>query len=213
MKIKHTLFFLLIIGLLPACRKDAQGRKEAKKAHKHVSHVVQNESPDFSMEGFQSTAADFGENVADFFNDEAVVLKEGAEDIKDGVVSWVSNDDLQQEAFPVVYFDFDKFNIRADQEDAVEQLALQIKDVLDEAASQEKEVTIVARGHASPEKGSRKYNMLLSEKRAVAIATELEKLGVSKDAVKVIGCGQEEPVVTGEDQHLNRRVEIRVISA
>lgn len=227
MKIKHTLFFLLIVGLLPACREESKSKREAKKAYKHAKkavQVVKNDAPDFSMEDFKTAAADFGENVADFFEDKYETVKEGAikvkdkvaegaHKVKDTVVSWVSNDDLQQEEFPVVYFDFDKFDIRADQENTIEHLALQIRDALNEADKENREVTVVARGHSSPEKGSRKYNMLLSEKRAVALANELEKLGVSKDSIKVVGCGQEEPAVAGNDQHLNRRVEVRVISA
>ncbi len=69
---------------------------------------------------------------------------------------------------------------------------------------------IIIEGHTDS-RGSDEYNEALSERRARAVATELESRGVSADQLHTIGRGKSFPVAsndTPEGRQQNRRVEI-----
>ena len=68
-------------------------------------------------------------------------------------------------------------------------------------------------GHTDSD-GDAAYNQQLSERRAEAVAAELERNGVSVYRVVTIGRGEEEPIasnLTEEGKAQNRRVEIVII--
>lgn len=107
-----------------------------------------------------------------------------------------------------IYFDFDKFVIRKDQTDALSRNL----DILKKLTGEGK--TIVVEGHACCSAGSDAYNMILSEKRARAIANWLVKNGLKRKQLKTVGRGYELCIVTGgtrEEQAPNRRVEFYVL--
>ncbi len=107
-----------------------------------------------------------------------------------------------------IYFDFDKFVIRKDQTDALNRDL----DILKKLTGEGK--TIVIEGHACCSAGSDAYNMILSEKRARAIANWLVKKGLKRKQLKTVGRGYELCIVTGgtrEEQSPNRRVEFYVL--
>ena len=65
-------------------------------------------------------------------------------------------------------------------------------------------------GHAD-EKGTREYNLALSERRAKSIEDYLALQGVARDRIEVIGFGEEKPANPGstdEAHQENRRVEL-----
>ena len=65
-------------------------------------------------------------------------------------------------------------------------------------------------GHAD-ERGSREYNIALSERRAQSVKQIMLYEGASNDQISVISYGEEKPVSFGHDDEsmsLNRRVEI-----
>lgn len=105
-----------------------------------------------------------------------------------------------------VYFEFDKSNITSDQEANLKHDLAVLKKLL----KQNPEAMFTIEGHACRFAGSAEYNILLSEKRAEAIARWLDKHGISLDHIKVVGRGFEMclvPVGTKEQQAPNRRVE------
>jgi peptidoglycan-associated lipoprotein len=70
---------------------------------------------------------------------------------------------------------------------------------------------VVLEGHAD-ERGTREYNLALGERRAKAVASVFEALGVNMANIETVSYGEENPAVEGHDEsawHLNRRVEIR----
>lgn len=83
-----------------------------------------------------------------------------------------------------------------------------------EKITQDTEVKLSITGHAS-EKGSKNYNMTLSQSRASTISSYLLSKEVPKESiVKIEAKGKEEPVCrekTTECNSLNRRVEIKTI--
>ena len=69
---------------------------------------------------------------------------------------------------------------------------------------------IVLEGH-SDERGTREYNISLSEQRAKAVFKMLQLIGVMNNQVDIVSYGEEKPVAMGHDNDsfaLNRRVEI-----
>jgi outer membrane protein OmpA-like peptidoglycan-associated protein len=102
----------------------------------------------------------------------------------------------------LVFFDFDKSNLRSDAQKIVSEAV--------EYSKTNGKATIAVTGHADTS-GSDTYNMALSERRAVAVQKELQKLGISSKEIGVRWKGEAEPLVQtgdGVKEPQNRRVEI-----
>ncbi len=100
----------------------------------------------------------------------------------------------------VVYFDFDKYNIRKDQWPKVEKLAELIK-------SHPENYTIRIEGNCD-EWGTEEYNYALGLKRANSVKKALIELGVDPKKLTVISYGELNPVCTAHAKwcwRLNRR--------
>lgn len=141
------------------------------------------------------------------------------EDVTDEF-SWI--DDEERQGIKTVYFEFDQYAIKQDQEVAVEQDAKAIKSALAKAEKEGKKATAVVEGHACHSAGSASYNLALSEKRAKVLKDRLVQSGVSSENIKVVGRGQECPAIgkdgkpvtgTREQQWPNRRDEINILNA
>jgi peptidoglycan-associated lipoprotein len=101
-----------------------------------------------------------------------------------------------------VFFDFDKFNIKADQAAVVER---QGKYLAANAA-----LKIRAEGNAD-ERGGREYNLALGQKRAEAVVRGLKAYGVTDGQVEPVSFGSEKPQAMGHDEAAwakNRRVDL-----
>ena len=71
-------------------------------------------------------------------------------------------------------------------------------------------VSIIVEGHAD-ERGTREYNIALSERRAKTVQNLLSLQGASSNQTEVVAMGEEKPAAAGHDEsswHLNRRVEL-----
>lgn len=102
----------------------------------------------------------------------------------------------------LVFFDFDKSNLRSDAQKIVSESVTYAKT--------NGKATIVVTGHADTS-GSDAYNMALSERRAQTVEKELERLGIPASEVSVHWKGESEPLVQtgdGVKEPQNRRVEI-----
>ena len=102
----------------------------------------------------------------------------------------------------VVYFDFDRADIRADSQAVVSAHAAFL------AKNPSQKVRL--EGHAD-ERGSREYNIGLGERRGQAVRRALLLSGVAEAQLSTVSYGEERPAVAGSDEQayaLNRRVEI-----
>ena len=102
----------------------------------------------------------------------------------------------------VVYFDFDRADIRADSQAVVSAHAAFL------AKNPSQKVRL--EGHAD-ERGSREYNIGLGERRAQAVRRALLLQGVAEVQLATVSYGEERPAVAGSDEQAyaaNRRVEI-----
>ncbi len=106
----------------------------------------------------------------------------------------------------IVYFDFDRSDIRAD---FVDMIAAHGRYTAGNA-----NVSIRLEGH-SDERGSLDYNIGLGERRAQAVRRALALQGVSEAQVATVSYGEERPAETGSTEEAwakNRRVEIVYLS-
>jgi peptidoglycan-associated lipoprotein len=102
----------------------------------------------------------------------------------------------------IVYFDFDRADIRADSQSVVGAHAQYL--------SRNPNQKIRLEGHAD-ERGSREYNIGLGERRAQAVRRALLLQGVAEVQLTTVSYGEERPAAAGSDEQayaLNRRVEI-----
>ncbi len=185
----------LVAGLLlvPGC----------KKPPKADSVDSTNKSAAYKKAGQASV---FDESVEEFVleekNNPFAAPNEGEVTLVDTEDGW--NPDSRQSQYETIYFEFDKYDIRQDQVNALGRNADNMK------SAAKKGATIVAEGHACTSGGSASYNMALSEKRARAAKKQLVKQGVPANSIKTVGRGSEMCKVIGgnqEQQAPNRRVE------
>jgi len=86
-----------------------------------------------------------------------------------------------------VFFDYDKYDIRADGQSAIQGNAAFLQ--------QHPNVKITIEGHCD-ERGSTEYNLALGDNRASTAKTALVSAGISADRIKTISYGKEKPACT-----------------
>ena len=102
----------------------------------------------------------------------------------------------------VIYFDFDRAEIRSDFYDMLRAHG--------EYLANNGNRSVRLEGHAD-ERGSREYNIGLGNDRALAVQRVLMLQGASRDQLTPISYGEERPAAFGSDESsysLNRRVEL-----
>jgi peptidoglycan-associated lipoprotein len=106
----------------------------------------------------------------------------------------------------IIYFDFDKYDLRDEYTEIVARHALQLAD--------NPGTTVRLEGHTD-NRGSREYNIGLGERRAQTVRRMLLIQGASTNQVQTVSFGEERAAAFGEteeDHQLNRRVEIKYIN-
>jgi peptidoglycan-associated lipoprotein len=86
-----------------------------------------------------------------------------------------------------VYFDYDKADVRGDQQSAIQSDASFLQ--------QHPNISFTIEGHCD-ERGSTEYNLALGDNRASAVKNALVAAGVSADRVKTVSYGKEKPFCT-----------------
>jgi peptidoglycan-associated lipoprotein len=91
----------------------------------------------------------------------------------------------------IVYFDFDTSTVSS-----------QFASILDAHATflnTNSNVSVLVEGHAD-ERGTPEYNIALGERRAKAVVTYLENLGVSASQLSTVSYGEEKPMVKSRNE-------------
>ncbi len=110
--------------------------------------------------------------------------------------------DKEDELMQIVYFDFDRFNLS-------EVSINKIKIFIEKNDNEINKYLVV--GHTDT-KGTKRYNLSLSIKRAEIVKNLLINYGVDKNSIKILGEGEENLAINTPDntKHpANRRVEIK----
>lgn len=124
------------------------------------------------------------------YDDNSSAIEEAAQTITDGIV----------------YFDFDKFNIRPEYRDMLQQKA----DLLKTYSG----IRVRIEGNCDA-RGTQEYNLALGERRARAVYEYLVRLGVNPSQLETISYGKERPAVEGTGPAVwdkNRRDNFNVIA-
>ena len=140
----------------------------------------------------------------------AVVVKAPVEEAKPEPKPEVKPEEPKVEEKPVdpneklesIYFDFDKSNIRANQ---VYYLASNVAVLKENPA-----LKVVLGGHAD-ERGTKEYNIKLSNRRAETVKKYLVEKGIDAERIKIYAYGEEYPAADGNTESawsFNRRVDI-----
>lgn len=100
----------------------------------------------------------------------------------------------------VIYFDYDSSDVRD----------LDIANAHAQYLADNPSAKVRLEGHAD-ERGTREYNVALSERRALAVKELMMFRGVRPNQITIVAYGEERPVAFGHDEiawQANRRVEI-----
>ena len=111
----------------------------------------------------------------------------------------VSDEELFSQNVKDVYFDYDKSDVRADQQSAIQADAAFLQ--------QHPNISFTIEGHCD-ERGSTEYNLALGDNRASVVKNALVAGGVSADRIKTISYGKEKPFCTDHNEQCwqqNRR--------
>jgi len=103
----------------------------------------------------------------------------------------------------IIYFDYDKASIRPEYMILINTHAQLLEKFPD--------LKMRLEGHAD-ERGSREYNIALSEARSQSVKSIMGLQGAMGAQIKTIGYGEEEPIISGHNEkswQKNRRVEIK----
>src|SRR3981081_4261080 len=102
-----------------------------------------------------------------------------------------TEEDLFASSINDVYFDYDKSDIRGDQQGSVQADAAFL--------GQHANVNFTVEGHCD-ERGSTEYNLALGDQRAVSVKTALTTAGVPVSRIKTISYGKEKPFCTESNE-------------
>ena len=98
---------------------------------------------------------------------------------------------LKELQIPDIQFDFDKYNLKPEAQEALKKGAA--------AYLKYRDYKLVVEGHCD-ERGTAEYNLALGEKRATEAAKYLADLGIEKERIKTISYGKEMPLDKGNDE-------------
>ena len=96
-----------------------------------------------------------------------------------------SLDELFTRSMTPILFDYDKYNIRSDQEPRLLAIAAWLK--------QNSNVRFTTEGHAD-ERGSQEYNIALGDERAAAVKKFLVGQGIADARINTVSYGEERPI-------------------
>ena len=239
MKKISLLALALALVVLPGCR-DTKGSKAQTPKKSNSSRYVQTsmdaddadieelddmsdmddlgdielDDEDLDIDALLKEIEESEDQGADMEEEELPGMLDDEYSEEEAEFAWI--DEQADDELRKLYFSFNHYGIRADQKDALAYDIEQVKQLVVQAGSTQP--VVVIEGHACQE-GARSYNVGLSEKRAKVVADIFVAAGIDKDMIKVIGRGQECPLVVDgkvingsrEDRAPNRRVEVRVI--
>jgi peptidoglycan-associated lipoprotein len=102
-----------------------------------------------------------------------------------------SEEDLFGQSVKDIYFEYDKSDIRADQQAAIQADA--------QFLNQHSDINFTIEGHCDS-RGSTEYNLALGDQRASSVKNALVSAGVSANRIKTISYGKEKPFCMEENE-------------
>jgi peptidoglycan-associated lipoprotein len=109
----------------------------------------------------------------------------------------IRNNELRKDY--TIFFNFNEFTILPKFDEMLDAHAAYLRD--------NPNVTVIVEGFTD-ERGTPEYNIVLGEKRAMAVSKYLQAMGVTADQISIVSYGEEKPAVLGHtelDYAKNRR--------
>ena len=103
----------------------------------------------------------------------------------------VSDAEFFQKRVQDIFFDYDKYDIRGDQQ--------LVADSNSRALAERSNIRFTIEGHCD-ERGSEKYNLALGDRRANAVKAYLVDHGVASDRISAVSYGKERPFDPGHNE-------------
>lgn len=215
---KKVLFIGLLIpvalglsGCLSRSKKSAKKALSKKSSKKHTSRSF---GPGVPLAHYKAGDKRFWDDRVEAFvlegdeQDQRYALKVSYDDSSRKEKKEWKEEKSERDSFEPVFFSYDDYTIRKDQEAVVQYDTEQAK----EAVKGGKIVRV--EGHSDRKCISETYNMAVSQKRANTVSKRLASAGVSQDSIKAVGYGDSRVAVDvdGKEQR-NRRVEFTTLIA
>ncbi|MCM8761867.1 MAG: peptidoglycan-associated lipoprotein Pal [Candidatus Omnitrophica bacterium] len=190
-----------VVGFLAGCQtpKKKPAVEEKEERPSAVTLVTPSEkTPETDTTKGKATP----EEVAKAIKDEPIPPAKIAE----GKV-FVAPSEISEELakiFQNIHFDFDKYEIRQD--------ARPILNTIGKYLLGHPEMEILIEGHCD-ERGTREYNLVLGEQRALSTRRYLVSLGVSPKRLHTVSYGEDKPLDTASNEEAwakNRRAEFKI---
>jgi len=102
-----------------------------------------------------------------------------------------TDEDLFGQSVKDIYFDYDKSDLRSDQQADIQADA--------QFLSQHTNINFVVEGHCDS-RGSTEYNLALGDQRASSVKNALVSAGVTASRIKTISFGKEKPFCMEENE-------------
>ncbi len=150
---------------------------------KHFASPINSYGDDFNFYYYSPDSARYASNKNGGIGDDDIYILKFSEPAKDSVVEDVEPPFPQNWVDQILYFDFDKFELK---EGILVDLVNFIKNNDD--------YQVIISGHAD-ERGTTEYNMKLGQKRADEVEKEFIRLGVNKDKLITESKGKSDPQV------------------
>ncbi|MGC8976796.1 MAG: peptidoglycan-associated lipoprotein Pal [Candidatus Ratteibacteria bacterium] len=209
--IKFVLFGFLITGFFgcqcpKVVKKKFLEEKEEKKEEVSVKPeekvFVKTEEKPAIKEEVKEEAKATKEEVQKAIKGEEIPLPEIPKGKK-----FVRPEEINQELaqiFKNIYFDFDKYDIRPDAAENLKKIG--------EYMLKNSDIKILIEGHCD-ERGTREYNLVLGEQRALSARRFLITMGVSPKRMYTVSYGEDMPQEPGHNEEAwakNRRCEFKI---
>ena len=218
---KIALFAIALLVSLPGCRKDKTQQQQKKQQTEQRVDMFSSASSDYDYEDYEDEDEDDLRTLFDFDEESEEFVAQNENDLYNDLdmdydmsdsqaITWI--DAQTEDELKPLYFEFNKHVLNDTQKQAVAHDIEQVKQLLADAGTDVK-AKVVVEGNTCQE-GTPEYNLALSESRAKNVEDLLVDAGIDRDVIKIVGRGQENPLVEGKtraERAPNRRVEIRVI--
>ncbi|RJX73716.1 peptidoglycan-associated lipoprotein Pal [Vibrio sinensis] len=155
------------------------------------------------------TACSSSDDAANTTGSETNQTTSGTENVVDTTVvstiegtGQLTEQELKEQALresQTIYFAFDNASIAGDYEEILAAHAAYL--------SQNPAMKVTIEGHAD-ERGTPEYNIALGERRAQAVSSYIQALGVQADQISIVSYGEEKPLLLGQGEDVyakNRR--------
>ena len=204
-----ALSFILCLGLIVSgCPKKTVVKEEPLVKKAEESAAEKEKAARFEAERKEREAKE--RELAKLKEEEAKRKQQEQKEFEKSLVAkktpGIEGEVFETKMLKRIHFDFDKYNIRPEDTEILQQNAAMMKRF--------PTVKIQIEGHCD-ERGTNEYNLALGERRAGSAKKYLVSLGIEERRISTITYGEEKPLDPGHNEEAwtkNRRAEFIILS-